>query len=99
MGDGFRQAAEVVALLGAEVNERFKYPQDTKRFESNELNGVKFEDLVTRREGGLTIREHYAGLALQGLLTADNCDIEVTAEVAVACADALLLALAKDRKP
>ena len=72
---------------------RYKYPQDG--------NLTPEGPPTIRRQGGLTIREHFAGLALQGILTRENGTWSTTevAKDAVDYADALLLALAKDRKP
>lgn len=49
--------------------------------------------------GGMTLREHYAGLAMQGLCSAirpDDCfSPSLLAETSVGCADALIAALNK----
>lgn len=50
------------------------------------------------RETGMTLREHYAGRAMQGLLAADTgwtLSHEACAVLAVGQADALIEALAK----
>lgn len=53
--------------------------------------GVQFRTL-----GGLTKREHFAGLALGGLLASDgdaDLTVQTAAEIAVSQADALIAAL------
>ncbi len=52
---------------------------------------------VYKPEGGMTQREHFAGVALQGLLsnTAPVFVIKDVAKLAVDCADALIKQLAK----
>ncbi len=48
-------------------------------------------------QGQLTLREHYAGLAMQGMLANRSCNLEFDkhAEVAVKFADALIEELSK----
>ena len=45
---------------------------------------------------GMTLREHYAGLAMQGLLSLELEDFETVALNAVNFADALIAALQED---
>jgi hypothetical protein len=42
---------------------------------------------------GLTIRQYFAAMALQGILAADNCSIECSVETAVCTADLLIYEL------
>lgn len=57
-------------------------------------NGYEYKDVIA---GGLTLRQHFAGLALQGLLTNDpNGPLHAFAAHAVRHADALLAELSKD---
>ena len=49
--------------------------------------------------GGLTIREHFAGLAMQGIRAASNVHVgcDIVAEIAVKQADALIAALNQEQ--
>lgn len=52
--------------------------------------------------GGLTIREHFAATAMQGMLAArlgDDCSVPAVAESAIQYADALIAELAKPATP
>lgn len=53
----------------------------------------------TTNYGGLTIREHFAGLAMQGIRAATNPHTEcaLVAEMAVKQADALIAALNQEQ--
>jgi len=51
---------------------------------------------MTVKKTGLTIRQHYAGLAMQGRLYKSQWHPEITAKDAVAYADALIAELKKD---
>ena len=58
-------------------------------------------DFTALCRGGLTIREHFAGLAMQGLLACMNTDTAPSTTIAtwaVDHADALLAELAKEQK-
>lgn len=66
--------------------------QDTR--ESNELS-VQAMRKLSSLHGGLTKREHFAGLAMQALLGRPIGGPEGVAQDAVACADALLAELEK----
>lgn len=49
-------------------------------------------------KGGLTIRQHFAAMAMQGLLAAsEKGDVQDEAVVAVAYADALIVELNKEK--
>lgn len=64
----------------------------------DEINGLKI-----RYEVGLTKREYFAGLAMQGIVEGDSArgcfdDRQKVAEVACEFADALLAELSKERE-
>ena len=73
----------------------FKHPADVPAFPT-----VVYDAGIRDSYGGLTIREHFAGLAMQGLL-ADPSSSSATAwdlaHVAIEHADALIAELAKER--
>lgn len=48
---------------------------------------------------GISLREHYAGLAMEGLLARNYPSIQETAKEAVKMADLLLLELTENRTP
>lgn len=63
-------------------------------------DGLAGEDNFTLPEGGLTKREYFAGLAMQAIrskMPVGPGEGESIAVDAVACADALLAELAKER--
>jgi len=49
-------------------------------------------------EFGLTKREYFAAIAMQGLLPSDNVSLEFAANAAVKCADLLIAELNKTEK-
>ena len=66
--------------------------------EENKLNEAGYtETIQPRLASEMTLREHYAGLALQGMLANHlrSGEFEQFAEAAVCCADALIQALNK----
>ena len=73
---------------------------DAKHLGQQPVGAVPYDDADQHQ--GITLRQHYAGLAMQGYIAADHTGMtmtppEVIARLAVAAADALLAELAKGR--
>ena len=79
------------------------FPNETVHYEEPDHDLMDMEKIVTYHRG-LTKREYFAGLVLQGLvsmertidLIAKTKDFEGTVEVAIKLADALIAELAKE---
>lgn len=56
-------------------------------------NGYVYKDIIA---GGITLRQHFAGLAMQAII-AQEASCASTASDAVAYADALLIELSKEQ--
>lgn len=72
--------------------EKHVFPQPNEKMFLNELTQVQ--------SGGMTLRQYYAGLAMQSLLdkTSSFTSSKALADMSVKCADALLAAL-EEPKP
>ena len=73
------------------------YPHSVTHYGTNTFG--QSVERVTETHSGLSKREYFAAMAMQGLLadSATETSVEVTAAMAVHQADALLAALAKER--
>lgn len=72
------------------------YPTTLDNDTNEPILGYEAENIepgITHQYTGLTIREHLAGLAMQGLLARGDEQADNVAELAVAYADCLLAAL------
>lgn len=80
------------------MNERANEPaMPTIGFERDNYGRVKLEGKHIQRKG-LTIREHFAGLAMQGIVAAqESTDPPKVAEFALQYADALIAALNQEQ--
>lgn len=74
-------------------------PMDSKRLSDQPAFPCSGTEGVNPESLGMTLRQYYAGLAMRGLLAADDADAKsaaIIATQATECADALIAALAKE---